>query len=81
MTYKIITDNEKMAMRVHSHERVCNRRATFHVYHVDKKGKTAFDPSWAPTVDGAAMLVDSMYREIRNPVTVLHVVPVKPVEL
>lgn len=53
----------KHTSKVSMAERECGKRATFHVYYRDAKGKLRFDPSFEATIDAAVEGITSMLQE------------------
>lgn len=60
--------------RIHSSERLVGRRATFHVYYTDGKGRRRFDASWAKTPDGAVSQICGSLKTLRDAATDVKVV-------
>lgn len=74
MAIEIRTD-EKFINRVHSEERIAGKRASFHIYHKDSKGRARFDISYANEASLAASSMVKLYRELRTNITVMWIVP------
>lgn len=67
---KEYTDTAKTT-RIHSEERICGKRATFHVFHKTVKGnKPRFDISYAETPEKACSDMVALYAEVRSKIEV-----------
>lgn len=76
MANVVIKTTEALTNRVHSEERMCGKRARFHVYHQTPSGKTKrFDISYADTADEAAADMVQSYKELGSKIEVMFVVP------
>lgn len=64
--------------RVHSIERMENKRATFHVYY-QRNAKKFFEPSWAKTAEDARTDYIAFFKELRmKNCEILKIVPCNP---
>lgn len=57
--------------RIHSEERICGKRATFHVFHKTAKGKPRFDISYEATPEKACSNMVALYAELRSKIEVI----------
>ena len=67
-----------LATRIHSAERDCGKRATYHVYYRRSNGKLLFDPSWEQTPQAALEAFSGFLKEVRIKAEIVKVVSLTP---